>query len=34
VIARADGDAALVDLRTIAPDRDDDLETALRRSLA
>jgi L-seryl-tRNA(Ser) seleniumtransferase len=34
VIARADGDAALVDLRTIAPDRDADLEMALRRSLA
>jgi L-seryl-tRNA(Ser) seleniumtransferase len=33
VVARADGDAALVDLRTIAPDRDADLEMALRRSL-
>ncbi len=34
VIARAEGDAALVDLRSIAPDRDADLEMALRRSLA
>jgi len=34
VIARADGDAALVDLRTIAPDRDADIEMALRRILA
>jgi L-seryl-tRNA(Ser) seleniumtransferase len=33
VIARADGDAALIDLRTIAADRDADLETALRRSI-
>jgi L-seryl-tRNA(Ser) seleniumtransferase len=31
VIARAEGDTALVDLRTIAPERDGELETALRR---
>jgi L-seryl-tRNA(Ser) seleniumtransferase len=33
VIARADGDAALVDLRTIAPERDADLERAIARTL-
>ena len=34
VIARADGDAAIVDLRSIAPERDGDLGIALRRSIA
>lgn len=33
VIARVDGDEVLLDLRTVPPDRDDDLATAVRAAL-
>ena len=34
VVARSDGDAAIVDVRTIAPERDGDLASAIARILA